>query len=201
MGNEDEGARVRNLVEACKFANRLSELGRTDIHVAVNISPKQLSVEDFIENVRLSIESSGIEPCQIELEITENVLIDSLEDSIRKLEELKDFGVRLSLDDFGTGFSSLTYLRSLPVGTLKIDKRFVDDVGKNVQQDDFVRLIIDMARMMELNVVAEGVETEEQLRRLAEMNCNCIQGYVFSRPVSEEEAVRLLQNNQENPVI
>ena len=123
------------------------------------------------------------------MEITENVLIDSLEDSIRKLDELSALGVRLSLDDFGTGFSSLTYLRNLPVGTLKIDKSFIDRMLQDKVQEDFIRSIIDMAHALGLNVVAEGVETELQLEKLAQFGCDGVQGYVFSRPVSQEEAI------------
>ena len=99
-------------------------------------------------------------------------------------------GVRLSLDDFGTGFSSLTYLRNLPVGTLKIDKSFIDRILEDKVQEGFVRSIVDMAHVLGLNVVAEGVETELQLAKLVQFGCDCVQGYVFSRPVSEVEAIR-----------
>jgi diguanylate cyclase (GGDEF)-like protein len=178
--------------EACRFASNLCATGRADLHVAVNISPKQLGTLNFVEDVRQLIAEAGIKPCQLELEITENVLIDSLEESVGKLEEFNRLGVHLSLDDFGTGYSSLTYLRNLPIGTLKIDKRFVDDVGRDRQQDKFVRLIIDMARMMNLFTIAEGVETEAQLQRLKELRCDCVQGYVFSKPLPEEDALRLI---------
>ena len=157
--------------DACRFARRLADMGRRNVHVAVNVSPRQLAAEDFVEMVRRCIGEAGIEPEQLEVEITENVLIESLEESTRKLIKLSKLGVRLSLDDFGTGFSSLTYLE--------------DKV-----QEGFIRSIIDMAHVLSLNVVAEGVETEPQLVKLARFRCDCVQGYVFSRPVSEEEAIR-----------
>ena len=176
--------------EACRFALRLAAMGRENVHVAVNISPRQLAVEDFAGRVRRALDETGIQPKQLEVEITENVLIDSLEDSVRKLGELNAMGVGLSLDDFGTGFSSLTYLRSLPVHTLKIDKSFIDGIMEDKVQEDFVRSIIDMAHAIGLNVIAEGVESEGQLRKLTLFGCDCVQGYIFSKPIPGEEALR-----------
>ena len=176
--------------EACRFARRLADLGRRNIRVSVNVSPRQMAAENFVKMVRQCINDAGIEPEQLEVEITENVLIESLEDSTRKLVELSALGVRLSLDDFGTGFSSLTYLRSLPVGTLKIDKSFIDRILEDRVQEGFIRSIIDMAHVLGLNVVAEGVETEAQLAKLVQFDCDSVQGYVFSTPVSQEEAIR-----------
>lgn len=178
------------IVEACRFAHKLADLGQDAIHVAVNISPRQLADENFVEMVRLTLEETGVQPKQLEVEITENVLISSLEDSIHKLGELKAMGVGLSLDDFGTGFSSLTYLRNLPVETLKIDKSFIDKLLEDSMQKDFVRSIIDMAHAIGLKVIAEGVESAVQLEKLTQYDCNCVQGYIFSKPVSQEEALR-----------
>jgi diguanylate cyclase (GGDEF)-like protein/PAS domain S-box-containing protein len=184
--------------EACRFARKLAEIGREGIRIAVNISPRQLASEGFVEMVRLTMEGTGVQPKQLEVEITENVLIDSLEDSIQKLGELKAMGVCLSLDDFGTGFSSLTYLRNLPVETLKIDKSFVDKILADTVQNDFVRSIIDMAHAIGLQVTAEGVESEVQLEILAQYGCDCVQGYIFSKPVSPEEALLFSSRKAEN---
>ena len=167
-------------------------MGRSEVYVAVNVSPRQLVAEDFVETVHRCINEAGIQSGQIEIEITENVFIESLEKSTRKLAELSSFGVRLSLDDFGTGFSSLTYLRNLPVSTLKVDKTFIDKISEDRVQEGFIRSIIDMAHVLGLNVVAEGVETELQLAKLAEFGCDYVQGYLFSRPVSREEALRFM---------
>ena len=175
--------------EACRFARKLANLGQHHLHVAVNVSPRQLADADFVAMVRNHIEESNIQPAQLEVEITENVLIESLDDSTRKLEALKELGVTLSLDDFGTGYSSLTYLRNLPVITLKIDKTFIDKILEDKVQEGFIRSIIDMAHVLGLHVVAEGVESEQQLSKLKQFECDCVQGYVFSRPLPELSAL------------
>ncbi len=180
------------IIEACRFAQKLTEKGHSDICVAVNISPRQLSDSNFIDMVRGAIDESGIRPQQLEIEITENVLIESLDDSIKKLMALKELGIRIAMDDFGTGYSSLTYLRRLPVGSLKVDKSFIDDILEDRIQADLVGYIIDMAHTLNLSVVAEGVESEAQLQKLHEFDCDCIQGYVFSRPLPAAEALGLL---------
>lgn len=180
------------LQEACRFARRLSDLGRSDIHVAVNISPKQLLAEDFVTSVCDSIASAGIAPEQIVVEVTESVLIESIEESIAKLIQLRKFGVSLALDDFGTGYSSLTYLKSLPVNILKIDKSFIEKSSSDEPQWQVVGSIIDLGHVLGLTVVAEGVETVPQLELLRQHGCDRIQGYIFSRPISEEAAIQFL---------
>lgn len=145
-----------------QFARRLADMG---IRVAVNISPRQI-------------------------EITESVFIESMEDSIFKLCQLRDIRVILALDDFGTGYSSLTYLRSLPVGILKIDKSFIDKIINDKMQVQVVGLIIDLGHTLGLTIVAEGVETEEQLQNLREL------GYIFSKPLGEEAATVLLKASE-----
>ena len=178
--------------EACRFARKLADMGRTDLHVSVNVSPRQLGAEDFIELLHRSIDEARIAPQQLEVEITETALIESLGENIEKLRQLDALGIRLSLDDFGTGYSSLTHLRNLPVETLKIDKSFIDRILDNEEEERFIRSIIDMAHVRKMNVVAEGVETEAQLAKLGQLACDSIQGYVFSKPVIEEEALRFL---------
>lgn len=178
------------LREACKFARNMTDLGLGQISVSVNISPRQLEARDFVSLVRRSIESAAIQPSQLELEVTENVLIHSMEDSIRKLQELKVYGVRLSLDDFGVGYSSLTYLKNLPIKKLKIDKSFIDKILSDDAQ--FAGAIIHMAHSLGLVVVAEGVETERQAAELFKYRCDYIQGYLLSRPVPREQAIGLI---------
>lgn len=184
--------------EACRFARKLADRGNSDIRVSVNISPRQLASNDFVACVANAIERAGISPGQLELEITESVLIDSLADSIHKLEELQSLGVYLALDDFGTGFSSLTYLRNLPVGTLKLDKSFIDPIIADAEQLQFVCSIVNMAHVLRLLVVAEGVETAEQFEQLAQCQCDLIQGYFFSRPLPEREAIMYLAGQAED---
>jgi len=180
------------LQEACQFARRLADMGEGAIHVAVNISPKQLLTDDLVDTVRRSMADANIKPEQLEIEITESVLIESMEDSICKLGQLKDLGVMLSLDDFGTGYSSLTYLRRLPVGILKIDKSFIDNIFGDETQLQLVGSIIDLGHTMGLTIVAEGVETEGQLMLLGQYGCDRIQGYIYSPPIPEERAIKFL---------
>lgn len=178
--------------ESCRFARRLADGGWGNLRVAVNVSPHQLCSEHFIETVHNALQQAGIAPSRIEVEITENVLIASLNEAFFRLDALRAMGVRLALDDFGTGYSSLTYLRRLPVHTLKIDKAFTDMILEDQPKRSMIHSIVEMAHQLEMDVVAEGVETEEQLSFLADSRCDVAQGYLFSRPVPEEEALRLL---------
>ena len=184
------GARV--LREACRFARRLADSGHGALCIAVNVSPHQLCAEGFIDSVREALQEAGISPQRLEIEITENALIASLHEAIARLEALRAMGVRLALDDFGTGYSSLTYLQRLPVQMLKIDKSFIDRIMETGANKTIIRTIVDMAHQMDMTVVAEGVETAEQLEYLSESRCDLAQGFLFSRPVPEAEAVGLL---------
>ena len=161
--------------------------------MAVNVSPRQLAVADFIEVVQAAINSASIDPSHLEVEITESVFIETMDDSVEKLMLLKNLGVHVTLDDFGTGYSSLTYLRNLPVDTLKIDKSFIDRIAEDATQSSLIASIIEMSHVLGLTVVAEGVETNEQLQQLRECRCDMFQGYIASRPLPEPEAVKLLQ--------
>lgn len=180
------------LQEACRFARRLADNGWSELYVAVNVSPHQLCAEQFIDSVRAALHEAGIAPGQLEIEITENALIASLQEAVCRLEMLKSLGVRLALDDFGAGYSSLTYLQQLPVQTLKIDKSFIARIGENGAPKSIIGVIVEMAHHMNMSVVAEGVETDEQLAYLAKSRCNFVQGYLFSRPVPEHDALRFL---------
>jgi EAL domain-containing protein (putative c-di-GMP-specific phosphodiesterase class I) len=184
------------LRESCRFARRLADEGWGHIHVAVNVSPCQLCADDFIDSVRQALLSAGIEPGQLEIEITENALIESLEESTHILNKLQFMGIRLSLDDFGTGYSSLTYLQRLPVRTLKIDKAFIDMILTDGAQKAIIGSIVDMAHIMEMTVVAEGVETEAQVEYLLRCHCDLLQGYITGSPMPEEEAVRFLSRHK-----
>lgn len=185
------------LHEACMFGRRLNDSGWTDIQIAVNVSPHQLCSEVFADNVKMTLAKAGIEPRQLELEVTENTLIASLEETTRQLVELRAMGVSLALDDFGTGYSSLTYLQALPVKTLKIDKTFIDKLLVNDDQKNIVKTIVDLAHSMNMIVVAEGVETEYQLDYLLNCRCDRIQGYIFSRPLPEDDVMQFLTQHAE----
>lgn len=175
--------------EACRFVKRLEKEGYRGMYVAVNVSAHQLSKDNFVDMVKQILVEAALRKNQLEIEITESVLLSSVDESIQKLENLRALGIKLSLDDFGVGYSSLTYLRQLPVDTLKIDKSFVDLIGVDSDGAEIIGAIINMAHVLNKNVIAEGVEAESQLQYLAQKNCDCIQGYFFSRPLPENEAI------------
>ncbi len=181
------------LNEACMFARDLADRGRSDLHIAVNISPRQLAESDFICSVQRVLTCTGIAASQLAIEVTESILIESMDESIAKLKELCRCGINIALDDFGTGYSSLTYLRQLPVHTLKLDKSFIDCISEDRTQAELVSYIIDMAHSLKLVVVAEGVEDPAQVELLGQYGCDYIQGFVFSRPEPTETIITLLE--------
>jgi len=159
------------------------------VPVSVNISPRQFHNADFVDLVEDLLLRYSIEPQYLEFEITETTAMTDVEHTLKIMHRLREIGFLFSIDDFGTGYSSLGYLNKMPVSTLKIDKQFVDDLEAN---GGIVATIIAISQQMQLNVVAEGVETEEQLLRLGAMGCHEAQGYYFSRPVSDEDMLRYL---------
>ena len=136
----------------------------------------------------------NVNPEHIGIEITETVLLENIGENIEKIKKLKELGITISVDDFGTGYSSLNYLVKLPISIVKIDKSFIKGMKKGNDYRTLVRLIIEMSHSLSLQVVAEGVESQEQLDELRQMNANFIQGYVFSKPLSKEEALKLAKN-------
>jgi EAL domain-containing protein (putative c-di-GMP-specific phosphodiesterase class I) len=153
------------------------------ITVAVNVSAKQFRERDFVNQVQAAVRRNGINPRLLELELTEGVVLHSIEETILTMNKLSDIGLRLSLDDFGTGYSSLQYLKRLPLDQLKIDQSFVRDITVDKSDMAIVRTIIAMAKSMNLDVIAEGVETAEQHELLLELGCERFQGYLFGKPV------------------
>jgi diguanylate cyclase (GGDEF)-like protein len=163
-----------------------------NIAVSVNISAGQLRQPDFVENVLRTLEATGANPQNLELELTESMLVDDVEDIIIKMTELKSHGLRFSLDDFGTGYSSLSYLKRLPLDQLKIDRSFVRDILSDSNGGAIAQAIISLSRTMGLSVIAEGVETDAQREYLLDLGCQAYQGYLFSRPIPIEEFELLL---------
>jgi diguanylate cyclase (GGDEF)-like protein/PAS domain S-box-containing protein len=161
------------------------------IRVSVNVSPRQLSQPYFVEQITEAIEKTGIRPSQLKLELTESFILNDVEEAIEKMQELRDIGIRFAMDDFGTGYSSLAYLKRLPLEQLKIDQSFVHDIGRDKNSSVMVRTIINIASNFGLEVVAEGVETDEQLAFLRQYGCNKFQGYFFGKPVPVNEFERL----------
>ncbi|HCJ57477.1 putative bifunctional diguanylate cyclase/phosphodiesterase [Lutispora sp.] len=158
------------------------------LSVSVNISAIQLKNNFFAESVRNILNTTGLDPKYLELEVTESELIKRIDENIDKLKELRNMGVRIALDDFGTGYSSLSYLYMLPISDLKIDKSFIDEVCSDRRIEAIIDGIILLSKGLDLDVTAEGVEKEEQFKLLANKGCDCIQGYYISRPL---EAGRL----------
>jgi EAL domain-containing protein (putative c-di-GMP-specific phosphodiesterase class I) len=172
------------LREACEQAIRWIAAGRAPIFIAVNISAVEFRHKDFVDGVRCILRDTGMDPCLLQLEITESVLMRDAVASKAILEELKAMGVQLAVDDFGTGYSSLSYLQQFPIDILKIDQSFVQDVAAAKGDGVIVGAVIGMGNNLGKRVVAEGVETESQLAFLTARHCDDGQGYLFSRPLS-----------------
>jgi diguanylate cyclase (GGDEF)-like protein len=181
------------LQTACVFLKRLEENGYQGLTVSVNISILQLLQEDFLDIVEEALIIHDIEPEYLELEITESILMESFDRIIARLTRLRDKKIRIALDDFGKGYSSLSYLKQLPITTMKVDKSFIDYIT-NDNQDDLIGHIISLGKNMGMDVIAEGVEEQCQLDYLALHECDKIQGYLFCKPLPEEEIMKLLLN-------
>lgn len=181
------------LCEACRQAREWLEAGLTLPSIAVNISASEFRSKDFLEGVFDVIASTRLDPTLLELELTESVLMKHADTSGAILQTLRDKGVRLAVDDFGTGYSSLSYLRKFPIDTLKIDRSFVHQLGAAGEDSSIVVAVLNMARGLGLRVVAEGIETAEELAFLQANHCDVGQGYYFSPPLPADLFAKLLQ--------
>jgi len=164
------------------------------LKLAVNVSARQFRQDDFVAMTKNIILQSGIDPSRLKLELTESIVINNVADTIEKMHRLKSLGLSFSMDDFGTGYSSLAYLKRLPLDQLKIDQSFVRDISADPNDAAIVQTIITMGNTLGMNVIAEGVETQEQLDFLRQHGCKTYQGYLFSRPVPLAEFEKLLDN-------
>lgn len=180
--------------KACMFIKGLHQQGYEELPVSVNISMLQLLQDDFIDKVTEVLEWSQLDAKFLELEITESILMESYEAIEGKLKLLRDRGIKIALDDFGKGYSSLNYLRQLPISTIKIDKTFIDTIGAAGKHKSLTELMVRIGRAMGMCVVAEGVETQEQLDYLIKHKCDKIQGYLFSKPLPGEKVIDTLLN-------
>ncbi len=163
--------------------------------IGVNLSAKQFQYPQLVKEVAEILSESGLEPQALDLEITESAVMDSAEDAVNQLKKLKEIGVRLAIDDFGTGYSSMNYLKQFPLDVLKIDRSFVEGLGRDPEAAPIVSAIIRLARALNLEVVAEGVETADQLEHLRELGSDLAQGYYFAKPLPSEAASVLLRRN------
>jgi diguanylate cyclase (GGDEF)-like protein len=183
------------LEEACRQNKAWQDAGLPHLPVSVNMSVKQCEQEDVNEVVQRALHQSGLEPRYLELEITESVSMADPERSVPLMERLKSLGVVLAIDDFGTGFSNLSYLRRFPVDRLKIDLSFVREIATDMSSLAISEAIITLSHSLDLKVVAEGVETEEQIALLGSRDCDYIQGYYFSPPVPAKQLEALLSKD------
>ncbi len=183
------------LREACRQGVEWNGNGREDLIVSVNISTVQLKQANFVHMVKDILQETGFLPAHLELEITESLLINSFEQAVPMLKGLRDMGIKISMDDFGTGYSSLNYLRILPLNTLKIDKSFIQDINVRCLGEDLVSSIISLVHRLQIEVVAEGVETEAQLDYLVRCSCDNVQGYLLSKPGPAENVAGIIQKN------
>ncbi|WP_164472773.1 putative bifunctional diguanylate cyclase/phosphodiesterase [Cohnella candidum] len=174
------------LKSACLQTKLWQSRGFPNIGVSVNISALQL-MENFIPVVEKTLQQTGLAPGSLTLEITESTAMQNLTDILPKIEQLKTLGVKLSIDDFGTGYSSLSYLKKFQIHALKIDQSFVRDIEKDTNQEAIIKAVVAMADSLRIGVVAEGVETDEQIRFLRALGCRRMQGYFFSKPLPAEQ--------------
>jgi EAL domain-containing protein (putative c-di-GMP-specific phosphodiesterase class I) len=184
------------LYEACRQAKSWHDIGYKSISIAVNISAIELDQTQLINHVAGVLHTTGLDPNRLELEITESVMMQDAEASIRTLHELKQMGIRIAVDDFGTGYSSLSYLRRLPIDTIKIDQSFAKDMASNSDSAAIVTAIIALARSLNLTIQAEGIETQEQIEFLHKVNCHHAQGYLLNQPVSAESFLSLIEQRR-----
>jgi diguanylate cyclase (GGDEF)-like protein len=181
------------LREACRQTREWIDAGLHAVPVAVNVSSLEFRSAGFLENLRAVLKETCLDPRYLELELTESVLMQHAESSVSVLRALKSIGVRLAVDDFGTGYSSLSYLRKFPVDSLKVDQSFVRDLTTDTGDATIVSAVISMGKSLGQCVIAEGVETEEQMTFLQAHGCDEAQGYYFSKPVAADQFAKLLE--------
>jgi EAL domain-containing protein (putative c-di-GMP-specific phosphodiesterase class I) len=181
---------------ACRQNAAWSAAGLEPVCMAVNLSARQFATDSLVEDVAAALRESGMPAHLLELEITEGMVITNPERALRVLIRIKEMGVRLAIDDFGTGYSSLAQLKHFPIDTLKVDRSFIRDIPQDSEDKAITEAIIAMGKSLGLNVVAEGVETVEQLNFLRNRHCDEMQGYYFSRPIAPHDLEQLLRSHQ-----
>jgi EAL domain-containing protein (putative c-di-GMP-specific phosphodiesterase class I) len=181
------------LREACRQAQAWRQAGFPQITIAVNTSAIDFHDESFLKNIRLTLKETGLDPCYLKIELTESVLMRDAEFTNSVLGALSDLGVKLGIDDFGTGYSSLSYLRQFPIDTLKIDQSFVNNMINNSDDASIVSAVISLGKTLKLHVIAEGVETPEQLAFLKAQRCDEAQGFFLGRPMAADALASLLK--------
>ncbi|MVX67245.1 EAL domain-containing protein [Clostridium chromiireducens] len=179
---------------ACEQKKIWNDKGYSDIKMSINLSGRELADKKLFSNIKQSVESNGLESSNIQIEITETAAMVDLDASMKTINQLKTLGLKVALDDFGTGYSSLNYLKTLPIDVIKLDGSFVKSIQDENQKEEIVTTVIQLSHILNLQVVAEGVETREQMIFLRNNNCDFGQGYLFSKPLSAEEVELLLES-------
>lgn len=164
----------------------------TDLIISINVSAKDFASNWFVAKIKRILEETGFPANNLELEITEYCMVNSINMTTENIKQLKKMGIKIALDDFGTGYTSLNYVSTLPIDLLKIDKSLIDDIEKDVKRKDFVHAVIKMGQLMDCEVISEGVENESQLEYLKEFGCDFIQGFVWGKPLRLEEAKKII---------
>lgn len=183
------------LFEACSFNQRLIDAGFKPLQISVNVSTSQLRGDRLIRAIEALPEKTSMPLKYLQIELTESVLMKNFEHNLALINRMKELGIQIALDDFGTGYSSFSYLTKIPINTLKIDKSFIAGICENENDTYIAGTIIRLAHQLGITVIAEGVETIEQLKILQEQMCDILQGYFFSRAISEEDFIELLKIN------
>jgi len=183
------------LERSCQQLQAWHRQGYSEMKVAVNVSERQLHETDFVEYVRTTLESYDLSPESVELELTESILMEDDPEVLRQIEGLHQLGILLAIDDFGTGYSSLSYIKRFPIGKIKIDQAFVKDIPEDEENCAIAKAIISFSKSLHLQVIAEGVETEDQVQFLEKEGCVLVQGYYFGKPMVAEQLTRLLQTS------
>ena len=184
------------LYSACQQAKKWYDMGYTEFYVAVNLSTRQFKEPDLVEMVEQALETTGLPPQCLKLEVTESGIMEDPQQAVAKMQLLREKGINFSIDDFGVGYSSLSYLKRFPIDTLKIDQSFVSDATASKDDQEIIKTIIVMAQNLNMSTVAEGVETKEQLDFLAHQGCNIMQGYYFGRPMPAKKFEKILQQRK-----
>jgi EAL domain-containing protein (putative c-di-GMP-specific phosphodiesterase class I) len=181
------------LREACRQAREWQDAGLPFMRISVNVSAPEFRAKTFLEGISTTLSETGLEARYLDLELTEGVLMENAKSTVAVLQGLKLMGIQLAVDDFGTGYSSLSYLQQFPIDVLKIDKSFVQQISDDPNDSAIVSAIIDMGRNLKQRVIAEGIETQEQLAFLQAHHCTEGQGFLFSRPVAAAQLADLLE--------
>jgi EAL domain-containing protein (putative c-di-GMP-specific phosphodiesterase class I) len=182
------------------MSKSLTAAGLGNLQVAINLSPKQFSDPDLVASIANILREEALPASLLELELTEGLLLEATEDTHLQLDQLKRLGLTLAMDDFGTGYSSLSYLKKFPIDIIKIDRSFIHEIPDNQDDMEITSAVIAMAHNLKLKVVAEGIETAEQLAFLRRHRCDVGQGYLFDRPIPGDELIKALKRYPRGPL-